>query len=397
MDPTEFIPVAEARGIIAGLAKPLPPGALPVEKANGLVLSEDVFATRDIPAFDQSSMDGYAIRFEDISGILLLQGVIPAGALQQTELTKKHAIRIFTGAPLPPGADTVVMQEKVSAGPTEIRVEDRHIEKGAHVRLRGADIQSGELIMKKGTVLSATKIGLLAGMGIAEIRIFPPPSVTIIATGRELQKPGSALSFGQVYESNTYFLGAALEQTFIREVRALHADDELTIVQEKLAMGLKQADIVLLTGGVSVGDYDFVRRAADLNGIDCHFHKVKQRPGKPFYFGTKENQLIFGLPGNPSSVITCFYEYVLPAMEQIMQRPGQNKLFTALLKEDFRKAEGLTQFLKGYEENGSVSILAGQESFRLRSFSQANCLVALDEQRKEYKKGERVSIRRLPF
>jgi molybdopterin molybdotransferase len=234
-------------------------------------------------------------------------------------------------------------------------------------------------------------------MGIAEIMIFPPPSVTIIATGREIQRPGSALSFGQVYESNTYFLGAALEQIFIREVRTLHADDELAIVQEKLAIGLKQTDIVLLTGGVSVGDYDFVRRAADLNGIDCRFHKVKQKPGKPFYFGTKENQLIFGLPGNPSSVITCFYEYVLPAMEQVMQRPDQNKLFTALLKEDFKKAEGLTQFLKGYEENGNVSILAGQESFRLRSFSQANCLVALDEQRQEYKKGERVSIRRLPF
>src|SRR6185437_4123243 len=313
MEPKEFIPVAEARRIIAGLAKPLPPRTLPIEKANGLVLSENVFATMDIPAFDQSSMDGYAIRFEDISGTLLLQGVIPAGALQETELSKKHAMRIFTGAPLPPGADTVVMQEKVSAGPAEIRVENRHIEKGMHVRLRGADVKSGELIMQKDTVLSATKIGLLAGMGIAEIRIFPPPSVTIIATGREIQKPGSALGFGQVYESNTYFLEAALEQTFIRDVRALYADDELAIVQEKLASGLKQSDVVLLTGGVSVGDYDFVRRAADLNGIDCRFHKVKQKPGKPFYFGTKENQLIFGLPGNPSSVITCFYEYVLPA------------------------------------------------------------------------------------
>jgi molybdopterin molybdotransferase len=397
MEPKELIPVAEARTIIAGLAGPLGSRTLPIEKANGLVLSEDIFATIDIPGFDQSSMDGYAVRFEDISGVLVLQAVIPAGASQQMELAKKHAMRIFTGAPVPQGADTVIMQEKTSAVPGGIRIEDRNIEKGTHIRMRGADIKSGDLVMQKGTLLSATKIALLASMGIAECRIFPPPSVTIIATGREIQKPGNALGFGQVYESNTYFLEAALEQTCIRETRTLFADDELAIVQEKLARALKQADIVLLTGGVSVGDYDFVRSAADLNGIDCRFHKVKQKPGKPFYFGTKENQLIFGLPGNPASVITCFYEYILPALEQIMQRPDQNKLSSALLVEDFRKAEGLTQFLKGYEDNGSVSILAGQESFRLRSFSQANCLVALEEQRNEYKKGEKVSIRRLPF
>ena len=188
---------------------------------------------------------------------------------------------------------------------------------------------------------------------------------------------------------------AGLRQAFVREIRTLQADDELNIVREKLALALENSDIVLLTGGVSVGDYDFVRKAADLNGIVCQFHKVKQKPGKPFYFGTKGNQLIFGLPGNPASVITCFYEYVLPAIDQMMQRP-KNKLETAALKEPFCKAEGLTQFLKGYVENGIVSILAGQESYRLRSFAGANCLVSLDEQKPEYEKGEEVTIRLLP-
>jgi molybdopterin molybdotransferase len=396
MSAKELISVEEARAIIADEISPLFPIILPIEIAAGLILAEDVYSALDIPAFDQSSMDGYAIYLEDISDTLQLQGVIPAGALQQVELMKKHTMRIFTGAPLPLGADTVVMQEKVSVSPTHIRVEDKQIEKGTHVRLRGAEIKKGELVLQKGTRLSAPVIGLLASTGLAEVRIHPPPVITIIATGKELQKPGHPLSFGQVYESNAYFLSAALQQALVKEIQVLQADDELAIVQEKLDHALDNSDIVLLTGGISVGDYDFVRKAADLNGIDCRFHKVKQKPGKPFYFGTKGNQLVFGLPGNPASVITCFYEYVLPAIEDMMRQPHRVQRTAAVLKESFCKVKGLTQFLKGYVNSGVVSILAAQESFRLRSFSEANCLVCLEEQRLQYEKGEMVNLRLLP-
>jgi molybdopterin molybdotransferase len=392
----EFIPVEEARSIIALHARPLSPAELPIEKATGLVLATEVYAPLDIPAFEQSSMDGYAIHFSDLSDDLPLQGVMAAGALQPVELLKKHAMRIFTGAPMPLGADTVVMQEKVLAGSGYIRIEDRQIEKGVHIRGRGADIKKGELALPAGTRLSPAVIGLLASMGISRVTIHTPPVTTIVATGNELQQPGNLLSYGQVYESNTYFLSAALKQAGIREVHVQNADDQLERVQQKIALALKQSDLVLLTGGVSVGDFDFVREAADLNGITAQFHKVRQKPGKPFYFGTKGSQLIFGLPGNPASVITCFYEYVLPAIGMMMQSPSQTALGTALLKEDFRKVEGLTQFLKGQVDNGIVSILAGQESFRLRSFSAANCLVCLEEQRLQYEKGEKVTIRLLP-
>ncbi len=396
MGPKEFIPVEEARSIIASKAKTLPPVILPIEKTLGLTLAEDVYAALDIPAFDQSSMDGYAICLGDISDTLPLQGVIPAGSVQQVELIKKHAMRIFTGAPLPLGADTVLMQEKVSAGPAHIRIENRQIEKGTFVRPRGSEIKKGELLLQKGACLSAPLLGLLASIGLPKVSIYPSPVTTIIATGKELQNPGNALGFGQVYESNVYFLSAALRQCFAPEIQILYAGDELTIVQKNLALALETSDLVLLTGGVSVGDYDFVRRAADLNGIECQFHKVRQKPGMPFYFGTKGNQLIFGLPGNPASVITCFYEYVLPAIGLIMQESGLNRLSDAILKEDFRKVEGLTQFLKGKVENGIVTILPAQESFRLRSFAQANCLVCLDEQRLQYEKAEKVTIRLLP-
>ncbi len=396
MGPKEFIPVAEARTIIASKAKTLPPVILPIEKTLGLTLAEDVYAALDIPAFDQSSMDGYAICLEDISDTLPLQGVIPAGSFQQVELIKKHAMRIFTGAPLPLGADTVLMQEIVSADPTQIRIENRQIEKGRFVRPRGSEIKKGELVLQKGACLSAPLIGLLASIGLPRVSIYPSPVTTIIATGKELQYPGNALGFGQVYESNVYFLLVALRQCLAPEIHILYAGDELTIVQQKLALALENSHLVLLTGGVSVGDYDFVRRAADLNGIECQFHKVRQKPGKPFYFGTKGNQLIFGLPGNPASVVTCFYEYVLPAIGLIMQGSEANRMSAAILKEDFRKVKGLTQFLKGKVENGIVTILEAQESFRLRSFAQANCLVCLDEQRLQYEKGEKVTIRLLP-
>jgi molybdopterin molybdotransferase len=396
MDSKEPISVEQARAIIAASVNPLPEVILAIEKTNGLTLAEDIYSPLDIPAYDQSSMDGYAIYIEDITETLTLQGVMQAGTPRQVQLERRQAMRIFTGAPLPSGADTVIMQEKVSAEPEQIKIEDWKIEKGTHVRMRGAELKKGELVLQKGTQISAPIIGLLASIGIIEIRICPPPFVTIITTGKELQKPGSTLNFGQVYESNAYFLSAALKQLSVQQLQLMYADDNLELIEQKISLALENSDIILLTGGISVGDFDFVRKATDRNGILCKFHKVKQKPGKPFYFGMKENKLVFGLPGNPASVITCFYEYVLSAIGYIIRRHPQ-VLTTAFLKDGYKKAAGLTQFLKGYAEGGIVEILEAQESFRLRSFSKANCLVCLDEHRVQYDKGEIVTINLLPL
>jgi molybdopterin molybdotransferase len=396
MTQRELISVDEARAMIKAGIRLLPPVILPLEKTAGLVLAENQFALHDIPAYDQSSMDGYAIFFEDIAENLPIQGVIAAGTAGQVELLRKHAMRIFTGAPLPLGADTVVMQEKVKLSGDLISIGNGHIEKGNFVRTKGAELKKGDQVLSAGTNLSPARIGLLASIGVPAVSVYPAPVVSIITTGDELQKPGHPLHFGQVYESNTYFLSAALRDAGINDIRIEAVRDELSAVQQKLARALDQTDLVLLTGGISVGDFDFVRRAADLNGVDCQFHKVKQKPGKPFYFGTRGSKTVFGLPGNPASVITCFYEYVLPAIEQMMGSSKPARLMTALLREPFRKVEGLTQFLKGYLENGSVSILAAQESYRLRSFAEANCLVRLDEKRVQYDMGETVEVRIIP-
>jgi len=390
-----MVSVEQARALIAASVHRVHTAVREISHSVGLAIAEDIFSPLDIPAFDQSSMDGYAVYAEDIKRPLPVQGVMAAGHAQSETLQRNHAMRIFTGAPLPAGSDTIVMQEKVIVHSSGIQVTDPDLEKGTHVRKRGSELKKDELVIKKGTVITAPVTGLLASLGILSVPVYPRLSICIIATGNELQKPGQPLKPGQVYESNVFFLQAALEPFVENPKTVLYVEDNLEKIQDALSAAISNSDLVILTGGVSVGDYDFVRQAADRAGIHCKFHRVKQKPGKPLYFGTKENKIIFGLPGNPASVVSCFYEYVLPAVRFMLHLP-QEELLSAKLKDDYKKANGLTQFLKAFYADGEVEILEAQESYRLRSFANANCLVALDENRLSYDKGEIVTVRMLP-
>jgi molybdopterin molybdotransferase len=395
MESNELVSVEQARALIAASVSRVHPAVKEVMHSTGLVIAEDIFSPLDIPAFDQSSMDGYAIYAEDIKRPLRVQGIIAAGHAQPEKLERNHAMRIFTGAPLPAGSDTIVMQEKVIVHESGIQIADPKIEKGTHVRKRGSEIKKDELVLKKGTVITAPIAGLLASIGISSVPVYPRLSISIIATGNELQMPGQPLQTGQSYESNVSFLQSALKPFAEYLSSVLYVEDNLETIQHALSSAISNSDLVILTGGVSVGDYDFVRQAADHTGVHCKFHRVKQKPGKPLYFGTKENKIVFGLPGNPASVISCFYEYVLPAVRFMLHLP-QEETVSAILKNDFIKVKGLTQFLKAYFADGEVEILEAQESYRLRSFASANCLVALDEKRLTYDKGEMVTVRLLP-
>src|SRR4030095_1836296 len=198
--------------------------------------------------------------------------------------------------------------------------------------------------------------------------------------GNELQQPGKSLQHGQVYESNSLALKAVLEQLHINDVEVLYASDKPEIVTSTLEKALQKSDVVLSTGGISVGDYDFVLQAATKCGVEKLFHKVKQRPGKPLYFGKKNNKLIFGLPGNPSSVLTCFYQYVIPALEKLSNKNPVLKIIRAPLSKPFQKTALLTHFLKGIYDGNTVAPLDAQESYRLSSFATANCLIQVDEE-----------------
>lgn len=391
-----MISVTEAKDIILQHIPVRKTEWVALHKAAGLVTASDVIAGTDIPAFPQSSMDGYALKFEDRETPLIITGEMAAGTSQPITIKKGEAARIFTGAPLPEGADTVVMQEKTTVEGIQLKITDRSLSSGLHVRPRGSEVKAGETAMSAGTILSPAAIGFLAGIGCNRVEVYRPPVIAVIMTGNELQEPGKPLAFGQVYEANSYQLKAALRKTGITEVQVLTAEDHPETLTEVLNNALENSDVVLLNGGVSVGDYDFVTQAAKQCGIEQQFHKIRQKPGKPLFFGTFQEKLVFGLPGNPSSSLTCFYEYVLPALEQLTGLSASVKKTEAETSHDYSKPQGLTHFLKAFYSEGKVTPLHAQESYRLHSFSQANCFIVLPEESEGCCRGDLVEVHLLP-
>nr|WP_314498829.1 gephyrin-like molybdotransferase Glp [uncultured Chryseobacterium sp.] len=392
----KMISVQQAKQIILEAALPVKSSLLPLADAFGLVTSEDVTAVTDIPNFAQSSMDGYALQFADKDIPLTVTGEMAAGASEPLILQRGQAVRIFTGAPLPENADTVIMQEKIRIENELLIAEDDQLKYGVNVRPRGAEVKKGEVAMAADMYLSPAAIGFLAGIGCVEVSVYTPPKVAVILTGNELQQPGVPLEFGQVYEANSFQLNAVLHQVGIKDIEIFRADDHPEKLKKVLEKALEKNDVVLLNGGVSVGDYDFVTSVAQSCGVQEKFHKIRQKPGKPLFFGTKGDQLIFGLPGNPSSSLTCFYEYVLPALEKAMGLPHGIQEMHAMVTHDYPKATGLTHFLKAFYSNGKVTPLHAQESFRLHSFAQANCFIVLPEESSGCKADDRVTIHLLP-
>jgi molybdopterin molybdotransferase len=389
-----MISVSEAKKIIDQNVSCLQPLTLPLQESVGLILAEDVHASMDIPAFPQSSMDGYAFSFEGWKQHkkLKIAGEVAAGSNETFKLAPGNAVRIFTGAAVPAGADTVIMQEKIKTLNGELIIEDESLQPGNSIRLKGSEIKAGALALEKDSALTPAAVGFLAGIGIAEIKVYPNPSVSIIITGNELQQPGQSLQHGQVYESNSFALKAVLQQLHMENIQILYATDKSEIVTDTLKKALEQRDVVLLTGGISVGDYDFVLQAATECGVEKLFHKIKQRPGKPLYFGKRENKLVVGLPGNPSSVLTCFYQYVIPALEKLSKREIGLQIIKVPLAKAFQKNAGLTHFLKGFYDGKTVAPLDAQESYRLSSFAKANCLIQVDEDKTSLKEGELVDV-----
>ena len=388
-----MISVAEAKKIVSDNVQALVPVSMSLEQAAGLTLAEDIFASSDIPAFPQSSMDGYAIAFDDYPNKNLnIIGEIAAGSNDFQTISPGNAVRIFTGAAVPSGADTVVMQEKVKTGNGILLIEDEKLQRGTNVRPKGSEIKAGALALEKDTVLNPAAVGFLANIGIMEVKVYPAPSFSIIITGNELQEPGRPLEYGQVYESNSFTLKAVLQQLYVNAIEMFHATDNPEVVTDTLRKALQQSDIVLLTGGISVGDYDFVLQAAHHCGVELLFHKVKQRPGKPLYVGKKDRKLVFGLPGNPSSVLTCFYQYVVPAIEKMCKRKTSILIVQAPLSASFQSVAGLTQFAKGYYDGKTATPLPAQESYRLSSFARANCLIEVKETVAECRAGDIVDV-----
>ncbi len=387
-----LITVERALRLINNHVLPLNAVKVNLKEANGLILAEDIISSINIPAFPQSNMDGYAFTFNETTTQYTLVGEMAAGSNQTITLAKGTAVRIFTGAAVPVGADTVLMQEKAKIESGNLIILDEKLKKGDNVRPVGSEMEKEKMALSKGTLLKPASIGFLAGIGIDKVLVYPRPKVGILVTGNELQQPGLPLSYGQVYESNSYTLSAILKEQKIEAIKLVQATDNLNKLSTCLNGLLTDSDIVLMTGGVSVGDFDFTLKAFEQCGVQPIFHKIKQKPGKPLLFGMKEDKLVFGLPGNPASVLTCFYEYVLPAIGILSKQANSLKQITAAISHDFKKPIGLTHFLKAFYDGKEVVIQTGQESYKLSSYATANCLAVLPEEYDQVKAGDLITI-----
>lgn len=391
-----MISTEEAISFIGENSVQLKSRLLALEKAGGLILAKDIYASINIPAFPQSGMDGYALAFESMGKPILLAGEQAAGNHVHTTVKKGTAVRIFTGAVVPVGADTVVVQEKSKVTDGILIIEDDKLKQGDNVRLPGTEITKDALALPAGTRLTPPAIGFLAGMGIADVEVIPAARIAVIVTGNELQPPGTPPEFGKVFESNSFALLAALKQVHMHDVAIYQSIDDPEALTKMLNDALATSDVVLMTGGVSVGDYDFTVKVSENCGVQKLFHKIRQKPGKPIFFGRKDQVLFFGLPGNPASVLTCFYEYVLPALEIVTGQKLNLEIRSAPLSAFYKKPPGITHFLKGIFDGHQVQLPDGQESYKLNSFARANCLVKIPEPVTEVLAGEQVEIHLLP-
>ncbi|TFV94181.1 molybdopterin molybdotransferase MoeA [Algoriphagus kandeliae] len=382
-----MISVSEAKAILQKQQIHRQVITIPISESCGYFLAEAVNSRLDVPSFDNSAMDGYAFCWNDeflnnqkdtIS--LQIVGEVAAGSFREQVLEKGQAVRIFTGAPIPPGADTVIMQEKVERQGDQIVIHKDYLVKGSHVRYRGSQCKEGSIVAKKGGKITPGTVSLLASVGIKEVSVWGLPTVSILLTGNEIKNVGEALEAGQIYNANGPALEAWLSSLGIGKITTRKVSDDKEKVIESIAQALEESDVVLVTGGISVGEYDFVQEAMQENGVETLFYKIKQRPGKPLFVGRKGDKMVFALPGNPASVLSCFMQYVKPFLLSLKGDSSAWEQFEWLpLMEGFEKKIPLTQFLKAEKLGSQIRVLQGQESFNLISFGTASGFVEIPE------------------
>lgn len=361
-----------------------------LNKALGQILAEEVRSPISMPPFRQSSMDGYAIRHSDHKNYQLV-GEVKAGDSGEIHLKDGEAVRIFTGARVPDSADTIVVQENATREGDGVQFSAMP-KVGANIRPAGEQIVKNDVAVEKGTFLSEAVLSFLAGLGITRVPVYTWPKVTIIITGNELKDAGTPLKPGEIYESNSLLLELSLKKLGIKHATTTRVKDDLEDTISVIKKALKSSDVVLISGGISVGDYDFVKEALSYNEVEELFYKVNQKPGKPLWLGKQGSKVVFALPGNPASSLSCFYVYVLPLLKAKLGHSDYHlPRVKAILSEDVSNPQGKTLFLKGRVLNDRVEVLTGQASSMLKSFAVANALIIIPEDKKEIKAGEEVS------
>ncbi|MCW8853686.1 MAG: molybdopterin molybdotransferase MoeA [Gammaproteobacteria bacterium] len=374
-----------------------------IREALGRVLADDVCSPMNVPPFINSAMDGYAINADDISAsgesVLKVTGKSFAGRPFEGSVNKGECVRIMTGAVVPQGADTVVMQEHAEVDGDNIKIGSEH-KKGQNVRLPGDDFSTGDIIIKAGERLSPAKLGLLASVGVTEFNIIRTPVVAFFSTGDELKGVGQTLQPGDIYDSNRYILFGMLQKMGVECIdMGVIAD-----IKEQIELTLKEAaaiaDVVITSGGASVGEADYIKEILDEIG-EVNFWKIAMKPGKPLAFGKINNALFFGLPGNPVSAMATFYQFVQPSIKLLEGEKSDHTLrLTARCLSKLKKRPGRKDFQRGIvktdENNMLVVDTTGiQGSHMLSSMSKANCFIVLPAEAGDIEAGTEVEVQ--PF
>jgi molybdopterin molybdotransferase len=398
----KLITIEEARTRVLAESHPLPPETIPIVEALGSVLCEDIVAPHDVPPFDNSGMDGYAVQASDIVEAgdgspvrLLITETIPAGHVASTAVGSGQAARIMTGAPVPQGADTVVQSELTTEDGGYVNILEQ-VKRGKNIRRAGEDVAGGDRVLTAGTPLGPAEIGMIASLGYPQVSVNRRPRVAIISTGSELVEVDQPLGPGQIRNSNSYSLQALCRQMGVESVPFGIVPDDYEATRKAVEAGLEY-DVLLTSGGVSVGKFDFVKDIQDELGVERKLWGIAMKPGKPVAFGVRGRTLVFGLPGNPVSAMVSFELFVKPALLRLMgYRRTTKPLYTAVIEEEISNPDGRVYVVRvrAWREDGAwhISSTGAQGSGMLRSMVGANGLAFIPGGSRGVKAGEQVEF-----
>ncbi len=404
----------EAKARILEVSRPLGKQEVKLGKLQGSYLAEPVAATSDLPAFDSSAVDGYGVHSLDLSAASALQpaklklcGVIQAGDSGALKLSPGNTIKILTGAPVPPTVCAVVMKEFCEEQNGSILVK-QPAGAGDNIRRRGEEYKYGQEILPRGARITPPVVGLLATLGFSSFPTYVKPRVAVVATGNELARPGRLLAPGQVYDSNSYALVAAARELGIEVCRTFVARDDADATRNAIKQAIRETDVIITAGGVSVGDFDIVRDVLEECGVKEVFWRIAIKPGKPVYFGTVEtkagrkHKLVFGLPGNPVSALVTFHQLVAPALLKIMGASSCcTPVLSAKLTGAVRGRSGRMEFTRGILsfQDGELLVqpAVGQDSHMLGGLSLANCVIYCPADRELLAPGDEVVVQLLSW
>ena len=396
-----MISVEEALRLIDEHVRPGRIVQQPLLESLGLALAKPISARAPNPRFDSSSVDGYAVSLSDFANglpiTLPVLDTIHAGASSRKQLKPGSTQRIFTGAAVPKFADAIMMQENVLASDHTATFHAIPVHHG-NIRKQGGEFKTGDILFERGTVMTPSVAQALAACGYSQAPVHPCPTVSILVTGDELRPPGSRLRTGQIWDSNSIGLQAALSALGIKNIHIQHVSDNSSRTTTAVRKALERSDVIVATGGVSVGDRDYIKDAFARNGVHELFWRVRMKPGKPVYFGTKrqngQTKYIFGLPGNPVSVMVTWQLFVRQAIFRMMGHINADAKLRGVLGQKIRKSDPRTEFVRAYrdEVSGRIIPLDTRDSHMTTGMAKADCLIVFPAEKEVLEADNEIEI-----